>query len=319
MAVEDARPGVTEEVGVATVLIVDDDPAIVEVLAAYLRAEGHAVLTAGDGVQALPLLVRAHVAIIDWMLPGLSGLEVTAHARQTQPQLPVLLLTARGEVDDRLAGLDAGADDYVVKPFSPREVVARVRALLRRVAVRDEIESGGLTLDVQGRTATLDGQPLSFSRTEFDLLVTLAQHPGRIEPDLAGDLLGEAHVVDGALPRQHGRPLRDQTQHAPAPRLGGGDVADPDLAARGLDQVGDDAQERGLAAARRAQQGGEGPAGDLEAHLVQRPHRAEGLGQPLDAHKATVSAAAADPRGQRVGGGPAQPEFPPHGAGTGEG
>ena len=178
MAVEDARPGVTEEVGVATVLIVDDDPAIVEVLAAYLRAEGHAVLTAGDGVQALPLLVRAHVAIIDWMLPGLSGLEVTAHARQTQPQLPVLLLTARGEVDDRLAGLDAGADDYVVKPFSPREVVARVRALLRRVAVRDEIESGGLTLDVQGRTATLDGQPLSFSRTEFDLLVTLAQHPG---------------------------------------------------------------------------------------------------------------------------------------------
>ncbi|GGM58169.1 DNA-binding response regulator [Deinococcus arenae] len=162
----------------ATVLIVDDDPAIVEILTAYLRAEGHVVLAAGDGVQALPLLARAHVAVVDWMLPGMSGLKVTAHARQTQPQLPVLLLTARGEVDDRLAGLDAGADDYVVKPFSPREVVARVRALLRRVSVRDDIEVGGLTLDVQGRTATLDGQPLAFSRTEFDLLATLAQHPG---------------------------------------------------------------------------------------------------------------------------------------------
>lgn len=164
----------------AVVLIVDDDPAIVEVLSAYLRAEGHTVETEADGLAALLQLARADVAIIDWMLPGLTGVELTAHARREYPQLPVLLLTARGEVEDRLEGLNAGADDYVVKPFSPREVVARVRALLRRVGVRERIEAGPLALDLAGRSATLHGQPLALSRTEFDLLVTLAQHPGLV-------------------------------------------------------------------------------------------------------------------------------------------
>ncbi|GAA5512317.1 sensory transduction protein regX3 [Deinococcus carri] len=164
----------------AVVLIVDDDPAILEILTAYLAAEGHSVMIEDDGLAALPLLARADVAIIDWMLPGMSGVELTAHARREHPQLPVLLLTARGEVEDRLAGLNAGADDYVVKPFSPREVVARVRALLRRVGVRERIEAGPLTLDLAGRSATLHGQPLSLSRTEFDLLTTLAQHPGLV-------------------------------------------------------------------------------------------------------------------------------------------
>jgi two-component system alkaline phosphatase synthesis response regulator PhoP len=164
----------------ATVLIVDDDPAILEILSAYLRAEGHTVEAEGDGLAALPRLARADVAIIDWMLPGMTGVELTAHARREHPQLPVLLLTAKGEVEDRLVGLNAGADDYVVKPFSPREVVARVRALLRRVGVREQVESGPLVLNLQGRSVTLHGQPVALSRTEFDLLATLAQHPGLI-------------------------------------------------------------------------------------------------------------------------------------------
>lgn len=164
----------------AAVLIVDDDPAILEILTAYLRAEGHTVEAEDDGLAALPRLARADVAIIDWMLPGMTGVELTRYARREYPQLPVLLLTAKGEVEDRLEGLNAGADDYVVKPFSPREVVARVRALLRRVGVREQVQAGPLVLDLQGRSATLHGQPLALSRTEFDLLATLAQHPGLI-------------------------------------------------------------------------------------------------------------------------------------------
>lgn len=164
----------------ATVLIVDDDPAILEILTAYLRAEGHTVEAEDDGLAALPRLARADVAIIDWMLPGMTGVELTSYARREYPQLPVLLLTAKGEVEDRLEGLNAGADDYVVKPFSPREVVARVRALLRRVGVREQVQAGPLVLDLQGRSATLHGQPIALSRTEYDLLATLAQHPGLI-------------------------------------------------------------------------------------------------------------------------------------------
>lgn len=164
----------------ATVLIVDDDPAILEVLQAYLLADGHRVETESDGLAALPLLARADVAVIDWMLPGMSGVELTASARRDHPQLPILLLTARGEEEDRLRGLNAGADDYVVKPFSPREVVARVRALLRRAGVGEGIEVGALSLSLASRAATLRGQPLALSRTEFDLLATLAQHPGLV-------------------------------------------------------------------------------------------------------------------------------------------
>lgn len=164
----------------ATVLIVDDDPAILEILEAYLRADGHRVETESHGLAALPLLARADVAVLDWMLPGMSGVELTAYARREHPQLPVLLLTARGEEDNRLRGLNAGADDYVVKPFSPREVVARVRALLRRAGVGERIEAGNLALNLATRAVTLRGQPVALSRTEFDLLATLAQYPGLI-------------------------------------------------------------------------------------------------------------------------------------------
>jgi len=111
----------------ARVLIVDDDPAILEILHAYLSAEGHQVLQASGGHEARELLPSADLAILDWMLPGVSGLDLAREARRTELDLPLLMLTARGEEEDKLRGLDLGIEDDVVKPFSPREVVVRAR------------------------------------------------------------------------------------------------------------------------------------------------------------------------------------------------
>ncbi|MFC4638437.1 response regulator transcription factor [Deinococcus hohokamensis] len=162
------------------VLIVDDDPAILEILRAYLEPAGHEVRTATDGFQARDWLAWADVAVLDWMLPGVSGVALAQEARAAGLDLPLLLLTARGEEEDRLRGLDSGADDYLVKPFSPREVVARVRALLRRAGVQGELRVGGLHLDLRRRQVTLDGEALDLSRLEFELLGALAQHPGLV-------------------------------------------------------------------------------------------------------------------------------------------
>ncbi|GGR27309.1 response regulator transcription factor [Deinococcus ruber] len=160
------------------VLVVDDDPAILEILTAYLERSGYDVTTSMNGLDAEHLLGKVDVAILDWMLPGQSGVDLTRHARASYPNLPLLLLTARGDEDDRVHGLKSGADDYVVKPFSPREVVARVEALLRRANVRDVITLGSLVIGAQARTVTLAGADLSLSRTEFELLLTLARHSG---------------------------------------------------------------------------------------------------------------------------------------------
>ncbi|BDP41017.1 DNA-binding response regulator [Deinococcus aetherius] len=185
------------------VLIVDDDPAILEILRAYLTAEGHTVLEATDGARARVLLPRADLAILDWMLPSVSGLDLAHEARAAGLDLPILMLTARGEEEDKLRGLNIGLDDYVVKPFSPREVVARVRALLRRVGVRDTVTGGGLQLDLRARIARLDGQLLDLSKLEYDLLSALAQHPGLawtrerlLERVWGSDFPGTERVVD---------------------------------------------------------------------------------------------------------------------------
>jgi len=144
----------------ARVLVVDDDPAILEILSAYLTRDGHEVVTASDGLDAERELGSVDVAIIDWMLPGQSGVDLSRRARAKYPGLPLLLLTARGDEDDRVYGLKSGADDYVVKPFSPREVLARVEALLRRANVRDVITLGALVIGVQARTVRLEGTDL---------------------------------------------------------------------------------------------------------------------------------------------------------------
>ncbi|APD09398.1 MULTISPECIES: response regulator transcription factor [Thermus] len=162
------------------VLLVDDDPALLEVLGAYLREAGFDVLLAEDGEKALALYPMADLVILDLMLPRLHGFQVAEILRRERPDLPLLMLTARGEEEDKVRGLELGADDYVVKPFSPKEVVARVKALLRRVGLKEELRYGPLLLLPKARQAYLDGKPLALSRLEFDLLLTLAQHPGMV-------------------------------------------------------------------------------------------------------------------------------------------
>ena len=185
------------------ILIVDDDPAILEILRAYLKAEGHTVLEASDGYAAREQLLRADVAILDWMLPGVSGVDLARETRASGLTLPILMLTARGEEEDKLRGLDVGVDDYVVKPFSPREVVARVRALLRRVGVQETIAVGDLRIDLRAHSASLNGERLELSKLEFDLLCALAQHPGMawprerlLERVWGSDFPGTERVVD---------------------------------------------------------------------------------------------------------------------------
>jgi len=206
----------------ARILIVDDDPNILEILGAYLRAEGHTVLEALDGRGAQELLERADLAILDWMLPGVSGVELARQQRLARPDFPILLLTARGEEEDKLHGLAVGADDYVTKPFSPREVVARVRALLRRAKLHGAVVAGGLALDEHTRAAALDGRDLALTKLEFDLLLTLARHPGYVwtrerllERVWGPDFPGVERVVDvhmAGLRRKLG-------EHPDAPRF----------------------------------------------------------------------------------------------------
>jgi two-component system, OmpR family, response regulator ResD len=171
-----------------TVLVVDDEPTIVEVLARYLERAGYETLEAADGLEALRVAEQRtpDLIVLDLMLPGLDGLEVLrrVHERPGRP-VPVILLTARGEESDRLLGLRRGADDYVVKPFSPAELVARVDAVLRRVSpsvdqVEPPIEVGQLRIDPGMRTVTLDGKEIALTQREFDLLAFLAAHPGQV-------------------------------------------------------------------------------------------------------------------------------------------
>ena len=170
-----------------TVLIVEDDADVVRVARAYLERDGFAVAVESDGEAGLrrALADPPALVVLDWMLPRMSGLEVLRELRRTRPT-PVILLTARTDELDRIIGLEVGADDYVVKPFSPRELVARVRAVLRRsegaVAERadDVVEHGGLRLDVTRRLASVEGHELSLTTLEFDLLLAFARAPGRV-------------------------------------------------------------------------------------------------------------------------------------------
>lgn len=170
-----------------TILVVDDNVKIVDVLAEYLQAEGFSTLTATEGTEALRLAERRRpdLALVDIMLPGIDGLELTRRFQAFD--LPVILITARSDEIDRLIGLEVGADDYITKPFSPREVVARVKAVLRRTerAVHATSESepirvGDLAIDPQRRSVNSAGSPVDLTRTEFDLLATMAAHPGRV-------------------------------------------------------------------------------------------------------------------------------------------
>jgi len=168
-----------------TVLVVDDERQIAEIARDYLRHAGYAVITATDGVAALTMAraERPDLVVLDLALPRMDGLDV-AKALRRESAVPIIMLTARVEEADRLRGLELGADDYITKPFSPRELVARVRAVLRRVdgmsATGDRVQLGDLTLDVARLKVTRRGTPIELTATEFQLLATLAKQPGRV-------------------------------------------------------------------------------------------------------------------------------------------
>jgi two-component system alkaline phosphatase synthesis response regulator PhoP len=168
-----------------TILVVEDEPQIVGIVRDYLEHAGFAVITAGDGATALALVRarRPDALVLDLGLPRVDGLDVIRAIRRDS-RVPILILSARGDETDRVAGLELGADDYVVKPFSPRELVARVRAVLRRTEAvplaSERIETGDLVLDLVRRRVTVAGRAVTLTPTEFDLLATLAREPGRV-------------------------------------------------------------------------------------------------------------------------------------------
>ncbi len=168
------------------ILVVDDEPQIMRVLKGYLEAAGFQVIPAYDGAEALAAFRHAapDLIVLDLMLPQVDGLDV-ARAIRRESDVPIIMLTARVDEADRLIGLELGADDYVAKPFSPREVVARVRAVLRRAGGGPEpasrvLSAGDVTLDMDKRQASVAGRPVELTPTEFDLLATLVENPGRV-------------------------------------------------------------------------------------------------------------------------------------------
>jgi DNA-binding response OmpR family regulator len=167
------------------ILVVDDEPQIVKVLKAYLEKAGYQVVTASDGLAALSIFQREKLdfLILDLNLPGMDGLDICKAVRRSS-NIPIMMLTARVEETDRLIGLELGADDYVIKPFSPREVVARVRTIFRRTTTEvvqpDILRAGDLTINMEQHTVHRAGALVELTPTEFDILVTLAKQPKRV-------------------------------------------------------------------------------------------------------------------------------------------
>lgn len=181
------------------VLLIEDDRAIRDAVLAYLESEGFVVTACVDGEQALDCFHKDNfdLIILDLMLPKISGEEVCQYIRRSS-SIPIIILTAKDGVDDRINGLELGADDYLIKPFSPRELVARVRALLRRVAPSDEsapigkLELGALIVDATARQASFYGEPIDLTSSEFKLLCVLGKEPGRVftRAELSDQVLG---------------------------------------------------------------------------------------------------------------------------------
>jgi len=209
------------------VLIIEDDPNVAEVVSRYLEREGYAVDTSADGLEGLEraLAEPPDLVVLDLMLPSLGGLDVCRRLRAKVP-VPVIMLTARGEEVDRIAGLELGADDYVAKPFSPRELTARVKAVLRRatgVVSAEEVEvlrAGNLEVDPVAHEARVDGQLVMLTAREFDLLAHLMRNPRRAfrREELLADVWGFSYG-DTSTVTVHVRRLREKVEADPsAPR-----------------------------------------------------------------------------------------------------
>ena len=207
-----------------TVLVVEDEPTIGEVVSRYLERAGYATTLAADGLSALEAAREADpdLVVLDVMLPGLDGLEVMRRLRGGPARRPaVILLTARGEESDRITGLRLGADDYVVKPFSPAELVARVDAVLRRVDTLGEpdppMRFGALEVDPAARRATIDEEPVALTQLEFTLLAFLARHPGRAfsREELLENVWQYSFYTDTSTVTVHIRRLRAKLEGDP--------------------------------------------------------------------------------------------------------
>jgi two-component system response regulator ResD len=210
------------------VLVVDDEPIVREVLERYLHRGGFDVATAGDGRAALDSFEANHpdLIVLDLMLPGIDGLEVFRRIRDQRRDTGVIMLTARGEETDRVVGLDLGADDYIAKPFSPREVVARARAVLRRSGIgtaprapaRDVLRLGELEIDLDAREVTADGNPVELTPKEFDLLSFFAANPRTVfsRTQLLEEVWDIAYAGDPSTVTVHIRRLREKIEPDPA-------------------------------------------------------------------------------------------------------
>jgi DNA-binding response OmpR family regulator len=205
------------------VLVVDDDPTVSDVVRRYLEREHFSVQLAGDGQAALDAYRRERpdLVVLDLMLPGIDGLEVCRRLREQDRDLPIIMLTALGEESDRVLGLEIGADDYVTKPFSPRELVLRVQSVLRRSvpspAQAEELHDGELRVDVARRIASLRGRELALTVREFDLLAFLMRNPGRVlrRAELLEQVWGWT-FGDQSTVTVHMRRLREKVEDDPA-------------------------------------------------------------------------------------------------------
>jgi len=207
----------------ATVLVVDDEPIVREVVVRYLEREGYATLEADHGDRARELLERSSpdLVVLDVMLPGTDGLDLCRWIR-SRSELPVIMLTARGEEADRIVGLELGADDYVTKPFSPRELAARVRSVLRRATPSagpgERLSFGDVQLDAETREVRKGGDELKLTAREFDLLWFLTSHPRRVfsRDQLMSRVWGYEAALDTGTVTVHVRRLREKIEDDPS-------------------------------------------------------------------------------------------------------
>jgi DNA-binding response OmpR family regulator len=208
-----------------SILIIEDEPSIAEVVGLYLRRAGYQVQTLGDGQAALDVLEKhiPDLVVMDLMLPGVDGLSLTRWLRD-RSEVPIIMLTSRREEMDRIAGLEMGADDYVVKPFSPQELVSRVRAVLRRASgeknseTERPVETGSLRLDPLARTVLLNGHEIELTAKEFDMLYLFARHPHQVfsRDHLLERVWGTSEYIDPSTVTVHMRRIREKIEADPA-------------------------------------------------------------------------------------------------------
>jgi len=215
-----------------TILVVEDEPSIAEVVGLYLKRAGYQVRTAADGKIAMTTLENEipDLVILDLMLPEIDGLSLTRWLRD-RSDVPIIMLTARREEIDRIAGLEMGADDYVVKPFSPQELVSRVRAVMRRIkrasaqsgqqapaSTELPLTYGELVIDAPSRTVTVSGQDIPLTAKEFDMLYLLAQHPKQVytREQLLDRVWGGAEYIDPGTVTVHIRRVREKIENDPS-------------------------------------------------------------------------------------------------------